>query len=36
MISVVRKERVSKEIADIRAVSFLHHQPVLGLTGESH
>jgi len=33
MISVVRKERVSKEIANIRAVSFLH-QPGLELAGE--
>lgn len=36
MMSLVRKERVSKEIANIRAVSFPHHQPGLELTGESH
>lgn len=35
-ISLVRKARVSKEIADIRAVSFCHHQPGLELAGESH
>ena len=34
IISLVRKERVSKEITNIRAVSF-HHQPGLELTGES-
>lgn len=36
VISLVRKARVSKEIADIRAVSFCHHQPGLELAGESH
>lgn len=36
MLRLVRKERVGKEIANIRAVSFCHHQPGLEVTGELH